>query len=133
MPGDATPRAWERWLRRAHDDLAMAGTLNAARAPAWGVCYHVQQALEKGLKALLVAAGEDPPRTHNLVRLNTAVDPRVLNEGDEDMLASLTAWSVEQRYPADLPEPTDNEVVAVLAFGTRAMGEVDRRLHESGP
>lgn len=98
---DPIPPPWDPWLSRARDDLAIAETLLAAESPAWAVCYHVQQAVEKGLKALLVVAGEDPPKTHNLVRLDSAVTPRVFEPSDDDMLASLTLWSVEQRYPAD--------------------------------
>jgi len=39
----------------------MAELLAGTAAPLWGICYHVQQAVEKGLKSLLVAAGHDPP------------------------------------------------------------------------
>ncbi|MGH9030212.1 MAG: HEPN domain-containing protein [Acidimicrobiales bacterium] len=52
-------------MERAVEDLAMAEMVAAAQGPPWGVCCHVQQAVEKGLKALLVQEGEDPPRTHN--------------------------------------------------------------------
>jgi HEPN domain-containing protein len=53
----------------------MAEALAKAELTTWGICYHAQQSLEKGLKALLVATGADSPRSHNLVRLNAAVDP----------------------------------------------------------
>jgi HEPN domain-containing protein len=115
-------------MGRARDDLAIAETLLAAESPAWAICYHVQQAVEKGLKALLVAAGDDPPKTHNLVRLESAVTARVFEASDDDMLASLTLWSVEQRYPADQPEPTRQEAQDALAFGRRAMHVVEQRL-----
>lgn len=108
----------------------MADALAAAKAASWGVCYHVQQAVGKALKALVVAAGEDPPRTHNLVRLNAAVDPPVLGASDEDALAALTVWSVEQRYPADQPEPTDSDAADALDFDRRAVGAIERRLYE---
>lgn len=106
----------------------MAQILAGAASPSWGVCYHVQQAVEKGLKALLVAAGNDPPKSHNLVRLNAASDPPVFGVDDEDMLAALTLWSVEQRYPADHPEPDDDDVAQALAFGQRAMANIEARL-----
>lgn len=110
----------------------MADALATAEAAPWGVCYHAQQAVEKALKAVLVVAGEDPPRTHNLVRLNAAVDPPVLGVSDEDTLATLTLWSVEQRYPADQPEPTDSDAADALEFGRRAVAAVEGRLHEQG-
>src|SRR5664280_107092 len=75
---------WAPWLARAREDLQMAEALAKAELATWGVCYHAQQSLEKGLKALLVATGADPPRSHNLVRLNAAVDPPVFGPDDED-------------------------------------------------
>lgn len=130
-PEPARQSPWDPWLGRARDDLAVAGTLLAAESPAWAICYHVQQAVEKGLKALLVAAGDDPPKTHNLVRLDTAIAPRVFEPSDDDMLASLTLWSIEQRYPADQPEPTRDQARETLAFGRRALGIIEGRI--TGP
>lgn len=109
----------------------MAQTLAGAASPSWGVCYHVQQAVEKGLKALLVAAGLDPPKSHNLVRLNAASDPPMFSgDDDEDILAALTLWSVEQRYPANQPEPSDDDVGRALAFGQGALEKIEARLAE---
>lgn len=119
---------WGPWLGRAQDDLAIAETLLDAESPAWAICYHVQQAVEKALKALLVAAGDDPPKTHNLVRLDSALAPRVFEPSDHHMLASLTLWSVEQRYPADQPEPTAREAQQAIEFGRRALGTIERRI-----
>ena len=56
-PPDPPPPPWGPWLGRAREDMAVAETLLAAESPAWAVCYHVQQAVEKGLKGLLVVAG----------------------------------------------------------------------------
>ncbi len=40
------------------------------------------------------------------------------------MLASLTVWSVEQRYPADQPEPTGAGATAALEFGRVALARM---------
>jgi HEPN domain-containing protein len=105
----------------------MAETLAAASGPPWGICYHVQQAVEKVLKALIVEADNDPPRTHNLLRLNAAIEPPVFGPGDEGPLASLAVWAVQQRYPADQPEPTRSDAEEALDFGRRALTDVERR------
>lgn len=94
----------------------------------WGICYHAQQSLEKGLKALLVATGADPPRSHNLVRLNAAVDPPVFGPDDEDDLIAITGWAVLHRYPADLPEPTPSRANEALAVATRGLRMIAERL-----
>ena len=36
-------------------------------------CFHAQQAVEKLMKAVLIACGEMPPRAHDLVVLNDLV------------------------------------------------------------
>ncbi|MDQ3782009.1 MAG: HEPN domain-containing protein [Actinomycetota bacterium] len=56
------------WLAKARIDLSYSVALAAEESlPTWGACFHAQQAAEKAFKALLVDAGVDPPRTHNLV------------------------------------------------------------------
>ena len=42
----------------------MAEALAKAELATWGVCYHAQQSLEKGLKALLVTLGFSPAVLH---------------------------------------------------------------------
>ena len=64
------------------------------------VCFHSQQCVEKYLKAVLVAHGQDPPRVHDLIDLNERAergDARFssLAEG----LEVLTPYSVLIRYP----------------------------------
>ena len=70
----------------------MAETVAAGSGPPWGICYHAQQAIKK---ALIAAAGEDPPRTHNLARPNIAIAPAVFDGSDDGMLASLTLWAIQ--------------------------------------
>lgn len=62
LPDPGTPADW---LRHARSDLALS------RAAVEGVlyenlCFHAQQAAEKGVKAVLVAGAITFPRTHNL-------------------------------------------------------------------
>ncbi|MGH8910447.1 MAG: HEPN domain-containing protein [Egibacteraceae bacterium] len=60
--------------------------------PAWGTCFHAQQAAEKAIKALLVRADLDPPKTHNLVTLRGLLaEPSVLG------LAQLMVDAVREK------------------------------------
>ena len=58
------------WLDKAGEDLLAVDVLlpHAARLHAV-VCFHCQQAAEKLLKAVHVALGLRPPRTHDLTLL----------------------------------------------------------------
>lgn len=58
------------WLRHAGEDLEAAEILVAADRPRpRQALFHAQQAVEKSLKAFLVAHGVSYPLTHNLTLL----------------------------------------------------------------
>lgn len=112
----------------------MAETLVEAGSAPWGICYHSQQALEKGLKALAVASDTDPRRTHNLVELNMRLDPPVFGEADTALLARLTVLATVQRYPADLPDVTVVQAREAVALAQRGLENIAARLaSESQP
>jgi HEPN domain-containing protein len=106
--------------------------LGAGSAP-WGICYHAQQTVEKVLKAVIVARGDDPPTTHNLVRLNEAIEPAVLGAAETDMLAALTVWSTEQRYPTGGPRPDRHDAEQTVALAERALATVMLRFEPTSP
>jgi len=56
------------WLQKARRDIRVA-ELALGEDLYDEVAFHAQQAAEKALKAVLVALGARPPRTHSLERL----------------------------------------------------------------
>jgi len=94
----------DEWLERARQDLQLAALALGADLVA-GAAFHIQQALEKGLKALLMAEGMRPPRTHDLEALaaSLATPPTAFTAAE---LAEASAWALSGRYPGmdeDLP------------------------------
>ncbi len=65
-------KATSAWIHEAADELAMARLL-LEHQMLRGACLHAQQAVEKGLKALLIERAEAVPRTHDLVDLTRRV------------------------------------------------------------
>src|SRR6266571_2005457 len=58
MPPDTpTPGSPEDWLRHARSDLALAQQRSAPEILLTTLCFHTQQAAEKGIKAVLVQQG----------------------------------------------------------------------------
>jgi len=116
-----TPRL-QAWMRQADNDLAMA---NFARDGGFHAqaCFHGTQAAEKALKGLLIALGEEPPRSHSLERLVDAVGETGLTvEGLRALLLkALSRMSTATRYPdgdeapADLFEARDCELAIGIA------------------
>lgn len=55
------------WLAKADEDIRVAGLTLAADPPLVDpAAYHCQQAVEKIIKALLVAAATKVPRSHDI-------------------------------------------------------------------
>lgn len=62
--------------------------------------YHMQQAIEKILKGLILIYGETPEFTHNIAKLRVHLSKlgMELPEELEDISDTLTAWETTLRY-----------------------------------
>jgi HEPN domain-containing protein len=85
------------------------------------------------LKAVLVALGAAPPRTHQLPALLDAIE----REGgaltiDRAALADLTAYAVAPRYPGFPDGQADDDLPELLVFVDQAETAVVRALAERG-
>ena len=96
------------------------------------VCFLAQQAAEKGLKAVLAARGEEPPRTHDLEKLAGKIPESYycakLKVKD---LKGLTEWAVKSRYPTpDKPPPSKKDADIAFKRATRILISVEKDLAE---
>ncbi len=100
----------QRWLRFAREDLHVVELMLAEDPPvARHACLHSQQAAEKALKAALVLEGIDFPFVHDLDALRNLVPGEWSVDIPPVVLARLTEWGMEARYPGDWPEPTADD------------------------
>ncbi len=62
--------------------------------------YHIQQAIEKSLKGLILIYGETPEFTHNIAKLRVCSERLGIKipEELEDISDMLTAWESTTRY-----------------------------------
>lgn len=128
-PSDTTMTP--EWWSRALDDLRAAELLLNDGAP-WLVAYHAQQAVEKGIKAYLVAQGVSA--SDRSFKVHEIDDLRELVRGHDDALAEalsiadpLGDYAVEARYPPvapGVPGVTADEARAALETAGEAMGIV---------
>ena len=120
------------WLAKADDDIRVAGMTLAADPPMLDpAAFHCQQAVEKIIKALLIAAAVAAPRSHDIEMLAgkaapfyPALEQRMLS------FARLTEWLTASRYP-DLGGGLGEEIgdvadmlIAVKAFRQEVAGLV---------
>ena len=94
----------EEWLKKAMEDWRVAEILlNSGEELTLPCMFHLQQMLEKLLKALIIVRGNRIERTHDLGRLAQIADAQEV-EGLLDLCDTFTLFAVNGRYPGDLPE-----------------------------
>jgi HEPN domain-containing protein len=96
------------WLRFAQSDLDDAAEIPTGRILFETKCFHAQQAVEKSLKALLVAKRIEYPLTHNLRIILNLLPPDLPPPADPVDIGELTEYAVSSRYPG-MDEPVTEE------------------------
>lgn len=93
------------WIGYAEDDLTAAKYgLRWKKISTYIVCFHAQQAIEKYLKALLVANHIAFPKIHDLKRLSTMLASNGIILGISPIvLDKASLYAVMVRYPGDQP------------------------------
>jgi HEPN domain-containing protein len=90
------------WVDRAEADYAAALLMRRSRKKHSRdiVCFHLQQCVEKYLKARLEEAGLSFPKTHDLERLlDLVVKVEPIWGAFRPAMADITSYAVEVRYP----------------------------------
>jgi HEPN domain-containing protein len=90
------------WLDKAEADYAAALLVRRSRKKHSRdiVCFHLQQCVEKYLKARLEEAAIAFPKTHDLEKLlNLAIAVEPMWAALRPAMATLTDYAVEVRYP----------------------------------
>lgn len=101
---------YKEWLKKAEEDEEAGKKLLENNGPFGLACFHFQQMAEKLLKGFLVFHEKEPPRTHDLIDLETVlkgIEPNIENYKKE--LDLLNSYYIETRYPGDFPEIFTNE------------------------
>ena len=119
----------DEWLLLATDDLEVAEHLLTVMrgAPLEIICFHCQQAGEKGLKALLQHLGRDVPRTHDLVELRRLLGADLPDDAELDRSCSvLSAYGITTRYPGR-PDLSQDDAKASLVAARRILSLIRPR------
>jgi len=94
--------------------------------------FHLQQAVEKALKAYLVWRDSPFRKTHDLLELaNRCVEADPQLAGPLQGLAPLTRYAWEFRYPGESAEPDVEETRNWLARARGVVAAVQSRLPEA--
>ena len=114
-----------RWRREASEELRAAEVVAAHdEVPDRVAGFHAHLAAEKALKSLLIERGIEVPRIHDLVGLHRLLPGTDQVRFDPADLETLNPWTIEGRYPADLPDVDDSVLDETLAAARRVLDAV---------
>ena len=100
MPHDISdPYDAHTWIRFAKSDLAYARMPLPPEGMFEQACFHAQQAAEKAIKAVLVHAGIEFPKTHSIGFLIELLPSHIPPAEVFVSAVDLTAYAVGTRYP----------------------------------
>lgn len=122
-------------LRKAREDAEAVGKLAADVDIADAIVgFHAQQSVEKAMKAVLAASGDDFPWTHDLRYLIERLGdlgsplPASLHE-----IRALGPWAVEFRYGETIDDPLDRAQATELVTETIAWAEIQIGRESAAP
>lgn len=120
----------QAWLRRARSDLELARiALQARSVLPEDACFHAQQCAEKALKALLLQAGDDPPRTHAIDVLLDRLKVRGIPVPESvDSAFALSEYAVQTRYPGEWEPVTPEEARQAIDQATLVLAWAEERI-----
>jgi HEPN domain-containing protein len=117
------------WVSLADQDLGLAMLVVRQRSYPGPACYHLQQAIEKYLKAILVANGQAFPPTHDLLALHTLCAAAGVGVAvARPDLVRLTRLGVGVRYPGFAPLPSLTEARRAILIAGRVRRQCRRHL-----
>ncbi len=122
-----------QWAAKAENDLKNAAHTIRLKTdcPTDTVCFHVQQCVEKYLKALLVLNDIEFSRTHQISTLLALVPAQVRPTLSEEEQDRLTEYAVTTRYPGDYDPISHEEARQAVRIARRLRNQVRRRLPEA--
>ena len=103
------------WIKRARSNLARAHQPKPEEVFWEDLCFDTQQAVEKSLKAVLLARGIPFRFVHDIAELLTNLQNSDVCLPDEVLAAAgLTNYAVEARYPGAFESVTEEEFKEAL-------------------
>jgi HEPN domain-containing protein len=123
----------KKWIIKAGNDFKTGKDELSTDAPATDtVCFHMQQCVEKYLKAYRVFHGEEISKTHDiseLIQLCAEIDPdfEKLYQMKTD---ELTMYAVDIRYPDDFYMPTLKEAEESIKIAIKAKNFIGKKLKD---
>ncbi len=119
------------WIEYAEADLRLAGVWRSdpKNCPEWAACYHAQQAAEKALKAIIIAAQRQHPFTHDIrVLLDLCEEIGGVWSAAVRESEILVSYAATSRYPSRARSLGQKEAEHAIVLAQRVLQAVHVRL-----
>jgi HEPN domain-containing protein len=120
--------SYQIWLERAKSSLILAGVKNKKGIFYEDLCFQAQQAVEKGLKSLLVFYGIEPEHTHNIANLVQELEKQAKVPASVKNAVILNDYAVQTRYPGDYVPVKYKEYKKVLQTAKEVLKWVEYKI-----
>ena len=130
---DETLEVVHQWVQKAESDFTSAVHLLGLKqnCPTDSVCFHVQQCIEKYLKASLVLYDIDFGRTHHISALLRLMPEDLRPEMSVEEQERLTDYAVTTRYPGDYDTISLKEARKAVQLARRTRRKIRRQLRSA--
>jgi HEPN domain-containing protein len=123
-------KSYDEWLRRARSSLELAKVSGNELVYYEDLCFQAQQAVEKGLKGLLIFYGIEPEKTHNLYILLQELEKQMEINDEIKQALRLNNFAIQTRYPGDYVEIEKEEYEQSVLIAEKCLKWIDEKIAE---
>jgi len=109
------------WLKRAESALALGKVEYQKDFLYEDLCFQLQQAVEKGIKALFIFNNIEPPKTHSFRILLNQLSLFLSFPSELKNIIELEDYAVQTRYPGDYTPVNKAEYLEALKIAESAL------------
>ena len=121
----------EEWIDRAKSSLEVSKIAVSDNVYYEDLCYQAQQAVEKGLKGLLIYCEVEPEFTHNIRILLDGLEKFIIIPENIKEATKLTKYAVITRYPGEYDEITDERYKESVKIAKECLEWIEKTINES--
>jgi len=123
-------KRYESWIERAKSSLEISKIAVNDNVYYEDLCYQSQQAVEKGLKGLLIYYEFEPEFTHNIGILLDKLEKFVKIPEYIKEAINLTKYAVITRYPGEYDEITKEKYQESVNIAKNCLEWIEKTINE---
>ena len=120
----------ESWIDRAKSSLEVSKIAVSDNVYYEDLCYQAQQAVEKGLKGLLIYYEVEPEFTHNIRILLDGLEKFIIIPENIKEATNLTKYAVITRYPGEYDEITKERYKESVDIAKNCLEWIEKTIKE---